>query len=52
MRAAFFEGLGRAVWKTVTSNLRRRRRRYRKPLAALTVVVAIAVIYVATRDEE
>jgi len=51
MRAAFFEGLGRAVWKIVTNNLRRRRRRYRKPLAALTVVAAIAVIYVTRGDE-
>jgi hypothetical protein len=47
----FYKALGFVVWKLAMRQLRRRYGHLRKPAAALTVVAAIAVIYVATRDE-
>ena len=51
MRAAFYQGLGAAVWNIARLYLRQRFARYKRPVAALTVVAAIAAIYVVTRDE-
>ncbi len=50
-RDVFYKALGYTVWKLAMRYLRRRYGRYRKPALALTVAAAIAVIYVATRDE-
>ena len=47
----FYKALGYAVWKMAMKYLRQRFGG-RKPVAALTVAAAIAVIYVATRDSE
>ncbi len=47
-----YKALGYVVWNLGMKYLRRRYGRYRKPVAALTVVTAIAVIYVATRGDE
>lgn len=52
MRAAFYQGIGFAVWKIAMTYLRQRFARYKRPVAALTVVVAIAAIYVATSDDD
>ena len=51
MRAAFYKGLGFAVWRMSMFYLRQRFGSYRKPAAALTVAAAIAAIYVFTRDD-
>jgi len=48
----FYRALGYVVWKLAMKYLRERYGRYRKPAAALTVAVGIAVIYVATRDDD
>jgi hypothetical protein len=48
----FYKALGFVVWKLAMRQLRKKFAGYRKPAAALTVVAAIAVIYVATRDNE
>ncbi|HZO61086.1 MAG TPA: hypothetical protein VFB51_15470 [Solirubrobacterales bacterium] len=45
----FYRALGLVVWKLALKYLRERYGRVRKPAAALTVVAAIAAIYVATR---
>jgi hypothetical protein len=48
----FYKALGYAVWKLTVRYVRRRYGHLKKPAAALTVVTAIAVIYVATRGDE
>ena len=48
----FYRALGFIVWKLAMQQLRQKFGSYRKPAAALTVVAAIAAIYVATRDDE
>ena len=45
----FYRAIGFVVWKLAMKYLRQN---YRKPAAAVTVVTAIAVIYVATRDSD
>ena len=47
-----YKALGFVVWKLAVRQLRKKFAGYRKPAAALTVAVAIAAIYVATRDDE
>ncbi len=47
-----YKALGFVVWKLAMRQLRKKFGAYRKPAAALTVAVAIAAIYVATRDGE
>jgi hypothetical protein len=47
----FYRAIGYVVWKLALKQLRQRFAGYRRPVAALTVVAAIAAIYVATRDE-
>ena len=48
----FYKAIGYVVWNLALKYLRQRWGRYRKPAAALTVVAAIAVIYVATRSDD
>jgi hypothetical protein len=48
----FYKALGYAVWKMAMAYMRQRYSHLKKPAAALTVVAAIAAIYVATRDDE
>ena len=48
----FYRALGFVVWKLALKYLRQRYGSYKRPVAALTVVAAIAAIYVATRDDE
>jgi hypothetical protein len=48
----FYRAIGFVVWKLALKYLRQRFGGYRRPVAALTVVAAIAAIYVATRDDE
>ncbi len=48
----FYKALGFVIWKLAMQQLRQRFGSYRKPAAALTVAVAIAAIYVATRNDE
>jgi hypothetical protein len=47
----FYRAIGYVVWKLALKQLRQRFGGYKRPVAALTVVAAIAAIYVATRDE-
>jgi hypothetical protein len=47
-----YKALGFVVWKLAMRQLRHKFGGYRKPAAALTVAVAIAAIYVATRNDE
>lgn len=51
MSETFYKALGAVVWNLAMAQLRRKLAGYRKPAAALTVVAAIAAIYVATQDE-
>ena len=48
----FYRALGFVVWKLALKYLRQRYAGYKRPIAALTVAAAIAVIYVATRDDD
>jgi hypothetical protein len=48
----FYRAIGFVVWKMALKYLQQRFGGYRRPLAALTVVAAIAAIYVATRNDE
>jgi hypothetical protein len=48
----FYKALGFVVWKLAMQQLRQRFGSYKRPVAALTVVAAIAAIYVATRSDE
>jgi hypothetical protein len=48
----FYRALGFVVWRLALKYLRQRYAGYKRPMAALTVVAAIAAIYVATRDDE
>ena len=48
----FYRALGVVVWKLALKYLRQRYGQLRRPAAALTVVTAIAVLYVATRDSD
>ena len=48
----FYKALGFVVWRIVMAYLRQRYASYKRPVAALTVVGAIAAIYIATRDDE
>jgi hypothetical protein len=48
----FYKALGLVVWKLAMRQLRTKFAGYRKPALALTVVAAIAAIYVATRDDD
>ena len=45
----FYRAIGFVVWKLALKYVRQR---LGKPAAALTVVAAIAAIYVATRDSD
>jgi hypothetical protein len=47
-----YKALGFVVWKLAMRQMRKKFAGYRKPAAALTVVAAIAAIYVATRGDE
>jgi hypothetical protein len=48
----FYRAIGFVVWKLALKYLQQRFGGYRRPLAAFTVVAAIAAIYVATRNDE
>ena len=48
----FYRALGFVVWKLAMQQLRQRFAGYKRPVAALTVVAAIAAIYVATRSDD
>lgn len=47
----FYRAIGFVIWKLAMKYLRQRVGGFRRPVAALTVVAAIAAIYVATRDD-
>ena len=51
MRSRFYQGVGFAVWKMAMLYVRQRFGGFRKPVAAFTVVAAIAVLYVVNRDD-
>ena len=48
----FYKAIGFAIWKLAKAELRRRYGGAAKPGAAVATALAIAVVYVATRNRE